>query len=211
MIQVKICGITRLEDARRAVKGGASALGFVFYSLSPRYISPAHAKALIQDLNSDIKKVGVFVNASYREINAIAQGSGLDLVQLSGHEPVDLCAEITVPVIKAFQVGADFNPAITNTYDVHAFLLDTLQPDSYGGTGKTFEWSRVSKEVFTRPFILSGGLNPENILAGIETLNPHAVDISSGVEERPGVKDPAKIRHLFKVLRKTEASDEPVF
>ncbi|UCH09765.1 MAG: phosphoribosylanthranilate isomerase [Fidelibacterota bacterium] len=211
MIQVKICGITRLEDAQRAVREGASALGFIFYPFSPRYVTPDQVKALIQSLSSDVKKVGVFVNTTPREVNAIVKRSGLDMAQLSGHEPAEICDEISVPVIKTFQVGADFNPVITRFYDVHAFLLDTLQPDSYGGTGKTFEWSRVSGQIFTKPFILSGGLNPENIQAGIRTLNPHAVDINSGIEARPGVKDPVKLKRLFKILRKTKARDEQVF
>ncbi|MFB0515321.1 MAG: phosphoribosylanthranilate isomerase [Candidatus Neomarinimicrobiota bacterium] len=211
MIPVKICGITREKDARLAAQLGAAALGFIFYPLSPRYITPEKARAIAEAVGSHPRKVGVFVNASIEEINHIVVKAGLDLVQLSGNEPPEVCRRVTAPVIKAFRVGTDFQPALAEPYDVHAILLDTHSPGSFGGTGKTFEWSRINRDAFTRPLILSGGLNSRNILRGIEALRPHAVDVNSGVEASPGVKDHVKMNRLFAVLSQTQADDEQVF
>ena len=211
MIPVKICGITREEDARLAVKLGAAALGFIFYPLSPRYVAPSQARTIADTVRSHTRLVGVFVNALPKEINAIVDEVGLDLVQLSGDEPPEVCRGVTVPVIKTFHVGADFDPAATHSYDIHAILLDTYQPGSYGGTGRALEWSLVNRDAFARPLILSGGLNPKNILSAIEMLHPQAVDVNSGVESRPGIKDRAKMKRLFAILQNTEASDEQVF
>jgi len=136
---------------------------------------------------------------------------GLNLVQLSGDEPPEVCRGVTVPVIKTFHVGPNFDPATTHSYDVHAILLDTRQPGSYGGTGRAFEWSLVNRDAFARPLILSGGLTPENILDGIKAIRPHAVDVNSGVEASPGVKDRARMERLFAILKDTERGDEQVF
>ncbi|UCH62890.1 MAG: phosphoribosylanthranilate isomerase [Fidelibacterota bacterium] len=211
MIPVKICGITRAKDAHLAARLGAAALGFIFFPPSPRYIAPDRARAVADAIDGRIRKVGVFVNMPLEEINAIVDEVGLDLVQLSGDEPPEACQGIAVPVIKTFHVGADFNPATTHPYDVLAVLLDTSQTGSYGGTGRTFEWSQVNRDVFTCPLILSGGLTPENILDGIEIVRPDAVDVNSGVEASPGVKDQARLEHLFDILKNTEAGGEQVF
>jgi len=211
MIPVKVCGITRAEDARLAAGLGAAALGFIFYPPSPRYIAPDQARAVADAVGGHIRKVGVFVNAPPEEINAIVDEAGLDLVQLSGNEPPEYCRDIAVPVIKTFHVGADFEPAATHTYDVHAILLDTRQAGSYGGTGRAFEWSLVNRDAFNSPLILSGGLTPENVLDGIEIVRPDAADVNSGVEASPGVKDRAKLERLFDILENTKASDEQVF
>ncbi len=211
MIPVKICGITRREDADLAVKLGAAALGFIFYPLSPRYVAPSQARTIADTVRSHTRLVGVFVNALPKEINAIVDEVGLDLVQLSGDEPPEVCRGVTVPVIKTFHVGVDFDLAAAQSYDVHAFLLDTHQAGSYGGTGRSFDWFLVNRDAFARPLILSGGLTPENILEGIEAIRPHAVDVNSGVEASPGVKDRARMERLFVILQNTEASDEQVF
>lgn len=211
MIPVKICGITRVEDARLAAGLGAAALGFIFYPLSPRYIAPDRARAIIDAVGSNTCKVGVFVNATPGEINAVVKEAGLDMVQLSGDEPPEGCQGIAVPVIKTFHVGADFDPAATHPYGIHAVLLDTHLAGSYGGTGRAFEWSRMNRGAFTRPLILSGGLTPENILDGIEAIHPDAVDVNSGVETGPGVKGWSELKRLFAVLKETEAGDEQVF
>lgn len=211
MIPVKICGITRGEDARLAVKLGAAALGFIFYLPSPRYIAPGRAKTIAGTVGRHIRKVGVFVNSPPEEINTIVDEAGLDLVQLSGDEPPEVCRSVTAPVIKTFHVGADIDPAVTHPYDVHAILLDTRKAGSYGGTGRPFEWSLVNRNAFTSPLILSGGLTPENILDGIEIVRPDAVDVNSGVEASPGVKDRARMERLFAILKDTEGGDEQVF
>lgn len=211
MIPVKVCGITRAEDARLAARLGAAALGFIFYPPSPRYIAPDQARAVTDAVGGHIRKVGVFVNLPLEEVNAIVDEAGLDLVQLSGNEPPEYCRDISVPVIKTFHVGADFEPATTHPYDVQAVLLDTSQAGSYGGTGRAFEWSLVNRDAFSSPLILSGGLTPENILDGIEIVRPDAVDVNSGVEASPGMKDRARLERLFDILENTEASDEQVF
>lgn len=211
MIAVKICGITRVEDAQLASDLGAVALGFICYPLSPRYVTPAKATAIVGELDAGIRKVGVFVNAPPGEINAVVRKVGLDMAQLSGSESPEECQQIDVPVIKAVRVGLDFNPAVAASFDVHAIMVDTYNPSLYGGTGETFDWSRLDRDVFVQPMILSGGLHPENILQGIEALRPDAVDVNSGVETSPGVKDPAKLERLFSVLKPTEASNVHVF
>jgi phosphoribosylanthranilate isomerase len=210
MIPVKICGITRLEDARQAARLGAAALGMIFYPPSPRYVEPAQARRITSELDS-IRKVGVFVNETSERINATIADVQLDFVQLSGNESPEACREITVPVIKAFHIGPDFHADDTLAYEVHALLLDTHLTGSYGGTGRTFDWSHIDRVSFRRPFLLSGGLTPENILAGIQTLQPHAVDVNSGIESAPGIKDPDRMQQLFAVLEGTRGSDVTIF
>lgn len=210
MIPVKICGVTRLQDAQLAAELGAAALGFIFYPPSPRYIAPVQARAIADALDRTITKVGVFVNETPDRINNIVSEVGLDLVQLSGHESPVICEQVTVPVIKTFHVGDDFDPTVTHTYPVHAILLDT-QGQGSGGTGRSFAWSQVAIEAVARPLVLSGGLNPDNILAGIDALTPQAVDVNSGVETAPGLKDPIKMERLFSTLSGTQGGDGHIF
>lgn len=211
MIPTKICGITTQEDALLAADLGATAVGFIFYPASPRYITPKQAGTIIAKTSERVRKVGVFVNTPPEEINRMVAKTGLDMVQLSGNEPPESCRKITVPVIKAIHVGSNFNIGMVEHYDAHAFLLDTYQSDRYGGTGKTFNWSQVSSDTFPRPIILSGGLTPENVMEGIQALHPSALDLNSGIEVRPGVKDRAKMERLFAILRKVEKPDDQVF
>jgi phosphoribosylanthranilate isomerase len=211
MIPTKICGITTQDDALFATDLGAMAVGFIFYPASPRYITPSQAGTIIENLGERARKVGVFVNTPPDEINRIVGEIELDMVQLSGNEPPESCQQITVPVIKALHIGSNFDSGMVEQYDVHAFLLDTYQPDRYGGTGMTFNWSQLGSEKFPRPIILSGGLTPENVMDGIKALQPGAVDFNSGIEARPGVKDRAKMKRLFAVMRKIEVPDEQVF
>jgi phosphoribosylanthranilate isomerase len=211
MIPTKICGITTQEDALLAIDLGASAIGFIFYPDSPRYITPRPAGAIIGKIGERVRKVGVFVNTPPEEINHIVTEIGLDMVQLSGNEPPESCQQITVPVIKTLHIGSNFNIDLVEQYDVRAFLLDTFQSDRYGGTGKTFNWTRISPGTLPGPIILSGGLTPENVMEGIKTLHPSAVDFNSGIEVRPGMKDRVKMENLFAILRKIEEPDEQVF
>lgn len=211
MIPIKICGITNLEDARLAVDLGAAAVGFIFYKASPRYVDPDQARTMISKLGEQLRKVGVFVNTSPDRINRMVVETGLDMVQLSGHELPELCQDITVPVIKALHIGPDFNRAMIDQYDVHAFLLDTHQSGSFGGTGMTFNWSQIEPEIFKRPTILSGGLTLDNVVEGISSLRPSAVDLNSGIEVRPGVKDRIKMERLFMILETIEGSNDQVF
>lgn len=211
MIAVKICGITREKDAQAATELGAAALGFIFYPLSPRYIAPEQAAAIAEKLRGRVRMVGVFVNAPPREINAAVRQAGLDYVQLSGSETPEDCLEIEAPIIKSFRVGLDFTPTTTDAFDVHAILLDTYNASLYGGTGDSFDWSRLDRAALHQPLILSGGLRAENILEGIEVIRPQAVDVNSGVEASPGVKDRRKLERLFTLLGETKASEEKIF
>jgi len=188
MIPVKICGITSLRDGLLATEMGASALGFIFYERSHRYISPEQAKVISAELPEDVRKVGVFVNSGEDTIDQISKFIGLDLVQLHGDETPEFCNRMTLPVIRAIRIkGNQSNESYAN-FNVHAFLFDTYDPNLRGGTGNTFDWPLVKQWKTETPFILSGGLNPDNILEGIAAAMPDAVDVNSGVEISPGKK-----------------------
>jgi len=211
MIPVKICGLTRRQDAQLAIQLGAAAIGLIFYPPSPRSLTTAAARSLVKGLVGQVTKVGVFVHEKPERINAIVAEAGLDMVQLSGHESPEECARIAMPVIKTFHVTPDFDPTATHPYDVHALLLDTGKEGSYGGTGRTFDWSAIDRPALARPLILSGGLTPDNILDGIAALSPQAVDVNSGVEAAAGVKDHRQLERLFAALANTTAPDESIF
>ncbi len=203
MIPVKICGITSLGDGLLATEMGASALGFIFYEKSPRYISPEQAKVISAELPEDVRKVGVFVNSGEDTIDQISKFIGLDFVQFHGYETPEFCNRATLPVIKAIRIRGNQSSESYANFNVHAFLFDTYDPHLEGGTGSTFDWSLVKQWKTETPFILSGGLNPDNILDGIAAAKPDAVDVNSGVETSPGKKDEAKLRALFEVLKTT--------
>ncbi|MCK4578572.1 MAG: phosphoribosylanthranilate isomerase [Candidatus Marinimicrobia bacterium] len=211
MIATKICGITRKEDALLTTELGAAAVGFVFYSGSPRYIAPEQAAGIIEALPSGIAKVGVFVNEGARRISATARVAGLTMVQLSGDESPADCAGLDLPVIKTFHVNSQINSLPMDDYPVQATLLDTSVPGKYGGTGQPFEWSQVNRAAITLPLIASGGLNPDNVLDAVEVLQPDAIDLSSGVETAPGQKDAEKLRRLFAILQDCKPGERPVF
>ena len=200
MIPVKICGITTYEDAEIAVNYGASAIGMIFYEGSPRYIYPDKVEEWISAIPERVKKVGVFVNEKRKNIKTIVEKLNLDYIQLHGDESPEYCDKIIIPIIKAFHVGTDFDPAVLGKFQVHAFLFDTYQEGKPGGTGRSFNWDLISDLKTDIPIILSGGLNPDNINEGIETVQPSAVDISSGVESEPGIKDKVKVEKLFNAI-----------
>ena len=208
MIGVKICGITSLKDAIMAGNYGASALGFIFYKNSPRYISPQLLKTWIFKVPSNLKKVGVFVNKDVDKVNKISGDLNLDMVQLHGDESPEYCNQMIKPVIKVFKVNNEFDPTVLNDYPVSAFLFDTYKKESYGGTGESFDWQSISNLNTEIPVILSGGLNAENILEGIEVVTPSAVDVNSGVESEPGVKDAEKVKYFFNRLENIEDNGE---
>ncbi len=191
MVQVKICGITRLADAQAAIASGADALGFVFAE-SPRKVSPQTAREITRQMPPFVTTVGVFVNERPSKIREIMNFCGLDLVQLHGHETATTCADLAPRVIKAFRVQGEETLAQIPPYKEHvrAILLDAYQKGVNGGTGKTFDWrlARKAKGIGI-PVVLSGGLGPENIREALERVNPSAIDISSGIESRPGIKD----------------------
>jgi len=205
MIPTKICGITNLDDANVAVENGASAIGFIFYEKSPRTISINNAKSISKHLPKTIARVGVFVNHEKDFIRLAISEVPLDMIQLHGDETPDFCNQFDVAILKALRIKNEASLSVMDQYDVAVFLLDTFSNDQYGGTGETFDWSVLNRK-FKTPIILSGGLNPENILDAIDAVNPSAVDVNSGVESSPGKKDFNKLKLLFKNLNKTQST-----
>ncbi|MFQ5574027.1 MAG: phosphoribosylanthranilate isomerase [Terriglobia bacterium] len=200
--RVKICGITNERDALAAVELGAHAVGFIFAE-SPRRVTPAQARPIIERLPPFVSKVGVFVDEEGAAVEETAAFCGLDTVQFHGSETPDYCAGFRAKVIKSFRVKDAVRERDLEPYRVDAFLLDTYSREAFGGTGKTFDW-QVALEVKQagRPLILSGGLNPENVAEAVELVCPYAVDVSSGVERAPGEKDPTKLKAFIdSVLR----------
>jgi len=209
MIPTKICGITRLEDAEKASSLGAAAIGFIFYEKSPRYIEPEQAAVISQSIGLNVKKVGVFVNAPQSEVNRIAEIAGLDFVQLHGEESPEYTETIEPPVIKAFRVGRDFDSSLLEPFQVHALLFDAFKKGEYGGTGESFDWEEMVIQRNGTPVILAGGLTPENVQKAVQQFQPDALDVSSGVETEPGIKDHSRLEALFKAIRKTKQKDNP--
>jgi phosphoribosylanthranilate isomerase len=200
MIRVKICGITRVEDAFEAVRAGADALGFVFYKKSPRYISPSKARRIIEALPPFISITGVFVNERQGAITDIAGFCGLDALQLHGDEDQHECNRLKrlgLKIIKGFRVGEGFNIEAIHAYDVDAHLFDAYDKDNFGGTGKVLRWELLKGHKSRIPLILSGGLTPENVREAVEAVHPFAVDVSSGVEKEPGIKSPELIQRFI--------------
>lgn len=201
MFQIKICGITSVKDARFASLAGADAIGLNFYDQSPRYLDPAAADAMIPGIPAKVAKVGVFVNAEHDEIDAIAQRLDLDYVQLHGDEPPDFLGHFSSrKVIRAFRLGDDgFTPISAYLQECErlgrrpdALLLDAQRAGEYGGTGQTIDWSAVASHrelLGDLPLVLAGGLTPYNIAEALAAVRPAAVDVASGVESAPGVKD----------------------
>lgn len=205
--RIKICGITRSEDALFAASAGVDALGFIFYNKSPRCVARDRVQVITSSLPPFIDKVGVFVNADISEI-VHAVSAGLTSIQLHGIESPDYCQELRTQcaglgIIKAFRVGStsrvsDFSPYNTT---VDAFLLDTYVKGARGGTGEIFDWSLIEKLNLQRPVLLAGGLNPENIEQAISSTGSYCYDVNSGVEEAPGVKDHGKIERLMSLVK----------
>jgi phosphoribosylanthranilate isomerase len=197
---IKICGITRLEDARVAVECGATALGLVFWPDSPRSVDQACARAIVESLPPFVTPVGVFVNQPAEYVNAVAAAVGLGAVQLHGDESLEFAAGLTRPVLKALTVVTE-DAAIDRWPAATMVLLDAHDPVTRGGTGRTIDWARAASIAARRPIVLAGGLNPDNVGAAIERVQPFGIDVSSGVEAAPGVKDHGRIEALFNAVR----------
>ena len=201
MIRVKICGIRRLDDARLAVQLGADALGFVFWPESPRFIDPYRALPIVSALPPFVATVGVFVDQAPEYVKGVSQLLNLSAVQLHGHErpatfPHNRRVIKSVAVTEAFDPPTVFTPLPPRV----TVLLDAHDPIRRGGTGQVIDWSLAAAAARLRPIVLSGGLTPGNVASAVATVNPYAVDVSSGVETEPGIKDPAKLRAFFAVL-----------
>lgn len=196
--RVKICGLTRLEDALAAARLGAHALGFNFWPGSRRFISPAAARAIISALPPFVVPVGVFVDAGRDELLAAAAVSGVQVLQLHGDEPPALCAQLPLPVLKAIRVRGPESLALLERYAGAAagFLLDA-DSAGYGGSGATFDWALAAQAAARFPVTLAGGLTPANVAAAVRLVRPWAVDTASGVEVSPGVKDHDKLARFI--------------
>ena len=203
MIPTKICGITNVSDAMAAVHHGTSAIGFIFYEQSLRGISIEKGNLISDQISNKVARVGVFVNHPKEFIDKAIQTVPLDMVQLHGDESPKFCEQFSIPVLKAIRIINKRSLSHLDEFNVNGFLLDTFTNDQYGGTGKPFDWSLVNgKKKYS--IILSGGLNADNILDAIFSVNPVAVDVNSGVESSVGEKDHPKIEKLFEVLKETE-------
>jgi phosphoribosylanthranilate isomerase len=196
-VLVKICGITRPEDAAVAVEQGAHALGFVFWPNSPRFIDPYRARAIVSALPSFVTTVGVFVNQRSEYVNGVAALVGLAAVQLHGDESPSYAAAMTRPVVKAIALGAAGQvDAVAWPLRV-TLLLDVDDPVRRGGTGSTIDWASASTIAAARRVVLAGGLTPENVGDAIRRVKPFGIDVSSGVESSPGIKDHGRLKALF--------------
>ncbi len=200
---VKICGITKLSDAQCAVEAGANALGFVFYPKSPRFIDLEEAQRLFRGLPAEIIKVGVFVDEPNETLSQYLECLPLDYVQLHGNESLEYCSGIPVEIIKGLRIRNSDDITNVPDYPVSFFLLDTFGEKDFGGTGKVFDWriALKAKKILGAPVILSGGLNPVNVADAVRFVCPYGVDVSSGVETSPGIKDHAKINEFIKNAR----------
>jgi phosphoribosylanthranilate isomerase len=208
-VEVKICGITDYEDASIAVELGADALGFIF-ARSPRQITPEKARAIVREIPPFVKTVGVFVNEEPAAIREVIHYCGLDLAQLHGDESPDLCLSLMPYTIKALRIkdASSLQASMTYYGKVRALLLDTFSKEKAGGTGKTFDWRLALKvKKLEIPIILSGGLGPSNIREAVRTVEPYAVDVNSGVEERPGKKSPILMKDLMRLVRRPFRQD----
>jgi len=197
--RVKICGVTRLEDAQLAVELGAAALGFNFYPLSPRYIEPAAARAMVRQLPPFVTAVGIFADETDAgQVISRAREAGVTALQVHGPRfPVlhELLSAFTLVVAVAVREG--FKPEELGKIESNAYLLDAFDPERPGGTGKTFDWKAAREAKQYGPIILAGGLTPANVARAVREVQPFAVDVASGVESTLGIKDPAKLRAFF--------------
>jgi phosphoribosylanthranilate isomerase len=198
---LKICGITRADDARHAVEQGATALGFVFWPRSPRFVTFDRAAAVIAGLPPTVMTVGVFVNESAERMKTAVAETGISTVQLHGDEPPSLPDAIGVPVLRSVTLE-DADRTMAAWPADTTFLLDASDPVRRGGTGMAVDWARAAPVARTRRTILAGGLTPQNVGDAVRSVRPFGVDVSSGVEEAPGVKDADKVARFLANARK---------
>ncbi len=196
-MEIKICGLTNIEDALLACRLGANALGFIFYQNSKRYIDPFEAAKIIVQLPPFVTKVGVFVNSTIDEINYIEGITDIDLIQLHGENDNYDFEDLNKPIIETFRINTDFNFKKLLFSEAKYLLLDTFDENDYGGTGKSFDWE-IIPDNFKNKIILSGGISVGNIEYVFNTINPAAVDLSSSVEEYSGKKSKEKLIEFFR-------------
>ena len=197
-VKVKVCGMTNLKDAMVAVEEGADAVGFIFYKKSPRSVTMKTVREIILELPPFVDTVGVFVDETAEQINKIADSCNLDMIQLHGDESPTFCKRIRRRVIKAFRVKDMQSVKKLSSFQVSGFLLDTFSKDLHGGTGKVFDWNLALPAKKFGPVIMAGGLTPNNVQQAIRQVRPYGVDVCSGVESAPGIKDHKKIKAFLK-------------
>ena len=210
-IRIKVCGITRKQDADAAVSLGVDALGFIFARKSPRYVDPDFTARLTSQLPPFVSRVGVFVDSGLDQVKTTVVRAGLTQVQLHGQESADYCRALkswnrSLTICKAFLVGdqpLDPDP-LSFRGVIDAVLFDTLVKGMDGGTGKTFEWSRIAELRVEAPIILAGGLKPDNVGEAIRQTRPYAVDVNSGVEDQPGIKNHELLARLVAAVHHAE-------
>ncbi len=202
---IKICGLTRSDDAQRAVEAGATAIGMIFWPGSPRAVTLEQAEAVTGAVGSDVLTVGVFVDATREQIDHVMRRVPLGAVQLHGNESAAFVDTVPWPVIKALAVRAHGPLPDLAPWAGVRVLLDAHDPVRRGGTGRTVDWARAAALAATRPVILAGGLTPENVAGVVMRVRPAGVDVSSGVERSPGVKDEKRVRALIAAVREVEA------
>ncbi|PKN33981.1 MAG: phosphoribosylanthranilate isomerase [Deltaproteobacteria bacterium HGW-Deltaproteobacteria-19] len=202
MTEIKICGITRLEDALCAARSGADALGFIFYPLSRRCVSPEQARRIRAELPGGIVTVGVFVNQDAAFVEDVAGSCGLDMIQLHGEESPEYCCRFSRErLIKAVWPGVSMDIDALGAYPVKAFLADGGDAKRRGGTGRTADWNRSAELGRAFPLVLAGGLRGDNIREALAAVRPRAVDINSGIETAPGIKDHERMRSIIAAIR----------
>jgi phosphoribosylanthranilate isomerase len=201
MIRVKFCGFTHQDDVAQAVALGADALGFVFYGPSSRYVSPAHAQTLTRSVPAFVTRVGLFVNEEAESVQRIFEIARLNLIQYHGEESPEFCDAIGLPYIKAFRVrkGMDLRTEMDRYPNASGFLLDAYVKGQPGGTGERFDWELIPHS--HAPIILAGGLTPDNAKDAIDQVAPWALDVSGGIETKPGRKDPDKMARFMNACR----------
>jgi phosphoribosylanthranilate isomerase len=207
MARVKICGITRHEDAELAVSLGAWAIGFILWPQSKRAADPAVAAGIARAMRRQVELVGVFVNPTLDEVVQASEAIGFTYVQLHGDEGPAFCTAVAertgARVIKALRIGSGADIRSAQRYHTDLHLLDTAAGDAYGGTGRTWDWRLLAHRHSTVPVLLSGGLEPGNVAEAIASAQPWGVDVASGVESAPGIKDPAKVEAFIAAAQGT--------
>ncbi|MBF0284766.1 MAG: phosphoribosylanthranilate isomerase [Magnetococcales bacterium] len=204
--KIKICGITRVEDGLAAAHAGADALGLVFHPPSPRHVTPQQAATIARAMPPFVVLVGLFVDPTAESVRQTLEQCPLDRIQLHGDESPEFCAAMPRPVIKAIRVGGPEDLQNLDRFPVAALLLDAKSPGKVGGTGQRFDWNLLAEWSPPRPLILAGGLSPDNVAEAVARVRPYAVDVSSGVESAPGLKDPERIARF---IRQTRDHDAP--
>jgi phosphoribosylanthranilate isomerase len=203
--KVKICGITNAEDAAAAVDAGADALGFVFYRKSPRYIEPTLARQIIMSLPPLVIPVGVFVDEDQQTVRNLMDDCGLTIAQLHGNESATYCKELGRTVLKALRMKDRSTFLALAEYrgraGVRGFVLDAFSDQAYGGTGQVIDWQLAAEVGKAAKILLAGGLTADNVEQAIQTVHPYGVDVSSGVEQSPGMKDHEKMRAFIRAVR----------